>query len=99
MSRKTRSLPPFYLNVTQVLKPISPKLSATASFQYQNSTFNGGPFDGEVDDFYLFGLNFTYQFNRYLSTELGYNYTLLDSDVPLRGYERNQVYLGITASY
>jgi hypothetical protein len=88
-----------YLNVTQVLKPISPKLTANFSFQYQNSVFNSGPFGGEVDDFYLFGLNFTYQFNRFLSGEVGYNYTLLDSDVPFRGYDRNQVYIGLTASY
>jgi len=89
----------FYVNVTQVLKPISPKLTANASFQYQNSVFNGGPFNSEVDDFYLFGLNFTYQFNRFLSSEIGYNYTLLNSDVPGRGYDRNQVYIGLTASY
>jgi hypothetical protein len=89
----------FYLNVTQSLKPISPRLVANGSFQYQYSTFNGGLYNGGHDIFYLLGLNLSYQFTRYISAEVGYNYDLLDSDIPQRGYDRNQVYVGLTASY
>jgi hypothetical protein len=88
-----------YLNITQVLKPISPKLTANLTFQYQYSSFNGGIYDSEHDNFYLFGANFSYQFARFLSGEVGYNYDLLVSDVPTRGYNRNRVYIGVTASY
>jgi hypothetical protein len=88
-----------YINVTQVLKPISPRLTATGSFQYQHSTFNGGSFDNESDDYFLFGFNLAYQVNHWISTEAGYNYDLLTSDVPDRGYNRNRVYIGVTATY
>lgn len=88
-----------YINITQTLKPISPKLVGTASFQYQNSSINGGIYDSEHDQFYLFGLNFTYQITHYLSSEAGYNFDLLESDVPGRAYHRNRIYIGLTASY
>jgi len=45
------------------------------------------------------GLNFSYQFNHYISSELGYNYTYLISDIAFRGYDRNYVYVGVTATY
>jgi hypothetical protein len=31
-----------YLSISQVLKPLSPKLTATLTGQYQNSVYNGG---------------------------------------------------------
>ncbi len=77
----------------------TPKLTGTLNAQYQNSTFNGGALDGEVDDYYLVGLNLAYQFNHYFSGEVGYNYDRLNSDVANRGFDRNRVYLGVTASY
>jgi hypothetical protein len=87
--------------ITQRLTPISPDLTATLSGQYQNSTFNGGGpgVDNQSDNIYLFGLNLSYQFTRYISGEVGYNYDLLSSDLPGRGYNRNRVYVGVTASY
>ena len=88
-----------YVNITQTLKPISPKLVGTLTFQYQHSSVNGGPFDSQTDDFYLLGLNLTYQLTHFLSTEAGYNYDLLCSDIPGRAYNRNRVYIGVTASY
>ncbi len=85
--------------ITQRLTPISPDLTATVTAQYQNSTFNGGAVDGETDNIYLFGLNLSYQITRYISSEVGYNYDLLSSDLPGRGYHRNRVYIGVSASY
>jgi Putative beta-barrel porin 2 len=88
-----------YATVNQRLTPISPDLSATVTFQYQDSTFDGGGFDNQGEDFYTFGLNFTYNIMPNLSTEFGYNYDLLDSQLGGRGYARNRVYVGVTASY
>ena len=62
-------------SVIQVLKPISPKLTGTVTFQYQDSTYNGGGFNNLTDNIYLVGLNFAYQFTQYLSSEIGYNYS------------------------
>jgi hypothetical protein len=86
-------------SLSQKLTPLSPKLTGSLTAQYQNSSFNGGPFDSETDNIYLVGLNFSYQFNHYISAETGYNYDLLKSDLPSRGYDRNRVYIGVTASY
>lgn len=75
-----------------------PSLYGTLTAQYQNSTLHGGAFDGDEENFYLFGLNLEYRFNRYFSAHAGYNYDNLDSDVG-RSFDRNRVYLGVTASY
>jgi hypothetical protein len=85
--------------ITQRLTPLSPDLTATLSAQYQNSTFNGGVNNNQSDDFYIFGLNLSYQFTRYISGEVGYNYDLLSSSLPGRAYHRNRVYVGVSASY
>jgi hypothetical protein len=87
------------LTINQVLTPISPDLSVSLNGQYQNSAYNGGSLNNATDNFYLFGLNLTYQFNRYLSSEIGYNYDYLNSQVAGLGYDRNRVYIGVTASY
>ncbi len=88
-----------YVTATQKLTPLSPDLTGSVTLQYQNSTFNQGPSNGETDNFYQLGLSLAYQFNRYFSAETGYNYDLLDSDISGRGYDRNQVYVGMKASY
>jgi hypothetical protein len=78
---------------------IMPKLFGSLTAQFQNSMFNGGPFDGEMEQFYLAGLNLEYRFNRHFAAHVGYNYDLLESDVPGRDFDRNRVYLGVTAAY
>lgn len=91
-----------YVQVDQTLTPISPRLAAHLQGQYQVSRFNGtgtASSENATDTFYLVGLNLTYQFNRFWSAEAGYNYDLLQSDIPFRGYDRNRVYLGVTATY
>ena|SRR5579884_1100167 len=88
-----------YGTVEQTLSWLSPKLIAHLSAQYQASRFNGGGFNNDHDTFYLLGVNFTYQFNPHFSAEAGYNYDLLHSDVPGRPYDRNRVYVGVTATY
>lgn len=79
---------------------ITEKLRGSLLGQYQNSTFNGGAWDGESENFYMAGVNVEYTFNRWLSAHAGYNYDLLDSDLgDIRDLHRNRVYIGVTARY
>jgi len=66
--------------------------------QFQNSTLDGGPLNNISERYYLLGLNIEYRFNLHLSTHVGYNYDKLDSDAN-RSFDRNRVYVGVTASY
>ena len=88
-----------FASASQKLTFLSPRLTGSVSAQYQNSTFNGGPVNGETDNFYLLGLNLSYQFTHLISGEIGYNYDLLNSDLSGRAYNRNRIYLGVTAAY
>ncbi len=78
---------------------IMPNLFGSLMGTYQHSTFNGGTFDNETENFYLVGLNFEYRFNPHLSAHAGYNYDRLESDIAGRGFTRNRVYIGVTAAY
>jgi hypothetical protein len=66
--------------------------------QFQNSTYNGGAFDNESEQYYLAGIDLEYRFNQYFSGHVGYNYDRLESDMG-RTFDRNRVYIGVTASY
>ena len=67
----------------------------------QSSTYNGGGagFDGEGFLFFSLGLDLAYQFSPNLSAHVGYNYDDNDSDLAGESYNRNRVYLGVTAGY
>lgn len=78
---------------------ITPKIFGSAIAQFQNSAYNGGIYNNESDQYYLLGLNLEYRFNQFLAADVGYNYDLLQSDIPLRKFDRNRVYIGVTASY
>jgi hypothetical protein len=48
----------------------------------------------------MVGLNLAYRFNQYFSTEVGYNYDRLVTSSAINGtFDRNRVYIGVTASY
>lgn len=78
---------------------ITPKLTGSLIGQIQFSSFNGGANDGDVDKLYSAGLNFSYAFNRHFSAEIGDNFSQLSSQVQGRGYNQNEVYAGVTATY
>jgi hypothetical protein len=78
---------------------ITPRLSGSITAQFQDSTYENGTLNDESDRFYLLGLNFQYKFTPNLAAEVGYDYDKLDSDVALRSFDRNMVYLGVNASY
>jgi len=88
-----------YGSISQKLTPISPRLSGTLTAQYQNSVWNQGPGNGSTENLYLLGLGLNYQFNQYLSAECGYNYDLVRSDLQGRGYQRNQIFVGVGVMY
>jgi hypothetical protein len=84
---------------------LTPKLFASAMGTFQNSTYNGGTIDGQSEQFYLLGLSLEYRFTENFSAQLGYDYDNLQSGltqppgVPSRSYDRNRVYMGLTARY
>jgi hypothetical protein len=55
--------------------------------------------DGQTFLFYRLGLDLTYEFNQNLAAHVGYNYDEVDSDLPNRSYDRNRVYMGVTAGF
>lgn len=78
---------------------ITAKLLGSASATYQHSTFAGGMTDGDTEDFLMLGLNLTYAINAHFSAEVGYNFDTVSSGVRMRDFDRNRLYLGVTAHY
>jgi uncharacterized protein (PEP-CTERM system associated) len=78
---------------------ITPRLQGVLTAQIQNSIYQGGTINNVADMYYLVGLSLQYTFCPHLSAEVGYNYDQLASDIPDRSYNRNRVYIGVTASY
>ena len=78
---------------------IMPRLYGSITGQFQDSVISGGVFNDISERFFLVGLNLEYRFNPHLSTHVGYNYDKLDSDITNRGFDRNRVYVGVTATY
>jgi hypothetical protein len=83
----------------QVVHRITPKLTGSLIGQFQTMSFNDGVSDGSTEQLYLLGVNLAYQINRHFSTEVGYNYDVLSSDIAGRSYHRNRVYVGVRAAY
>jgi hypothetical protein len=78
---------------------ITSRLIGSLTGQIQYSTFNGGTFGGTSQTWYSLGLNLAYTINPHVSTEIGYNFDDLTSQVPGQKYDRNRVYLGVTGTY
>ncbi|MGA2661611.1 MAG: outer membrane beta-barrel protein [Verrucomicrobiota bacterium] len=82
---------------------LAPNLYGNLTGQFQDSDYNGGLFNNFTDHFYTFGASLEYRVSNYLSTQLGYNYDRLESNIPAsiepRSFDRNRVFLGFTASY
>lgn len=78
---------------------ITPRLDGSLIGRFQRSEFQNGGLDGDIDNFLMLGLNLEYRFNPNWSTEVGYNFDRLDSDVGFRSFTRNRVYAGVRATY
>jgi len=82
-----------------VMHRITPALFASLMFQFQNNLYNGGAFDNVTDQYYMLGLDMEYRFSANFSAHAGYNYDNLQSTINDRSFDRNRVYIGVTASY
>jgi hypothetical protein len=79
---------------------ITPKIYGNLTGQFQNSVFNGGTVDGDAEQYYLVGLDLEYRFTPCFSAHAGYNYDkLVAPSVLAQSFDRNRVYVGVTASY
>ncbi len=79
---------------------ITPQIFGSLLGQFQNSSYHGGTFDGKDEQYYLLGLQLEYRFNQYFSAHVGYNYDRLESASAIgRTFDRNRVYVGLTATY
>jgi len=87
-----------YISLTHKM---TDKITASVMGQAQYSTFNGGGagFNGRDENFYVLTMNLAYHINPWWMTELGYNYSKLNSEIPYRSYTRNMVYVGVRATY
>lgn len=77
---------------------IVPNLFGSLMGQFQNSVYNGGIYNEQDEQYYLLGLDLEYRISKNFSTHVGYNYDRLESNLG-RTFDRNRVYIGVTASY
>ena len=78
---------------------ITPRLTANLLGNFGHSVFSGGGVDDDAENWLLAGANLEYQFAPNWFTEAGYNFDRLDSDLELRSYTRNKIYVGVRARY
>jgi hypothetical protein len=76
----------------------TPKFLGSLIAQYQSSIFEGGSIDGQFEHYLTVGLLAEYQLLPNLNVHAGYNYDDLDSQIG-RTFDRNRVFVGLTASY
>jgi len=67
--------------------------------QFQDSSFVGGAVDGQTEKVYLFGLEMEYRFNPNFAATFSYDYDKVQTGVAGLSYDRNRIFLGVTASY
>ena len=78
---------------------ITDKLSGTLIARFNYASFEGGAANTQTEENYNVGLNFSYRFNRHFTADAGYNFDDLVTSLSSRGFIRNRVYLGLTATY
>ena len=79
---------------------ITPKVYGNVTGQFQNSVFNGGTVNNDAEQYYLVGLELEYRFNPCFSAHAGYDFDKLVAPSTLaQSFNRNRVYVGVTASY
>jgi hypothetical protein len=79
-------------------------LIASAVASYQHSTYDVDRGDEAADDYFMVGVNLTYEINKFLAVEAGYNFDYLDSELDdgvrdFRSFDRNRVYVGVRGTY
>lgn len=82
-----------------VAHKLTEALTGRVSGQLQTGTFDGGGYDSTDEGVYILGISLTYDLNKYLALEAGYNYDRIDSDDSDRSYSRNRVFLGVRGQF
>lgn len=78
---------------------------ASAVASYQHSTYDVNRGEDFADDYFLAGINLTYEINKFLALEAGYNFDYLNSELDddaaqdFRSFKRNRVYVGVRGTY
>jgi len=81
------------------------KLTGNVMATYQNSSFVGGAWNDQTENWWSVGATISYAFTRYLSAQASYYFDTLNSPIAdLSGYEyrdynRSRVFFGIVATY
>jgi hypothetical protein len=78
---------------------ITEKLLGSLMLSHQSSTFRGGALNDQSESFTALTTSLSFEINKFVSVEGGYNYDLLGTDVVARSYHRNYGWIGIKASY
>ena len=80
---------------------ILPRLYSNVNGSYQQSKYNGGSIDGESSMYYRIGLSLAYEFTKYVSASVGYNWDQSNNpdSISYEDYTRNRVFIGVTATY
>lgn len=77
------------------------QLYGSAKATYQHQIYNGGGnLDGKALDYLILGLELEWRFNRNVSARASYNFDHVTSDISSSNdYDRNRVYLSLSAIY
>ncbi len=79
---------------------ITPRITGTMNFRYQNATLKGGSADGVSDDYFAMSLGAEYKIRENVFAALSYNWSkLVSGRSEFFGFSRNQVFWGVRASY
>lgn len=78
---------------------ITEKLLGSLMLSHQASTFRGGSLNNQSEAYTALTSSMSFEINKFVSLEGGYNYDLLSTDVAARSYHRNYGWIGIKASY
>ncbi len=75
---------------------ILPHLFSNLNGSFQQQQFNGGSLNNDNGYYYRVGASLGYEFTKHLSANVGYNWDQADNYDP---YNRNRVYIGVSATY
>ena len=90
----------FLYNVTPNITTHLEGIYTHADYTDQFLTGNGGATSNSfTEDIAAFDTGVTYHYNQYLDFELGYIFTIIDSQAAFRSYSRNQIYVGVRGTY
>ena len=81
---------------------ITSRITGNADLSYQHSIFNGGGFDGKSDDYYTLNMSADYKIREHLFANVAYVRSQLVSGRDFSeflNFSRNEVYLGVRATY